>query len=166
MDCKWVIYGLDFGFSNDPTALIKVGLFEGELFLDELIYNRGLTNQDIAKWMGELGLKWDDEIIADNQPKCIYEIKKEGFNIKATFKGKDSILAGIDVLKRYKLNVTRRSLNLIRELKNYKWKEDQAGKATNVPIDKFNHLCDGLRYCVLYKTMNRKRMVRVGSVGR
>jgi phage terminase large subunit len=165
-DCKWVIYGLDFGFSNDPTALIKVGLFDGELFLDELIYNRGLTNQDIAKWMGELGLTWEDEIIADNQPKCIYEIKKEGFNIKATFKGKDSILAGIDVLKRYKLNVTKRSLNLIRELKNYKWKEDQAGKATNVPIDKFNHGIDAARYAVLARALNRKRMVRVGSVGR
>ena len=165
-DCKWIIYGLDFGFSNDPTALIKVGLSEGELFLDELIYNRGLTNQDIAKWMGELGLTWEDEIIADNQPKCIYEIKKEGFNIKATFKGKDSILAGIDVLKRYKLNVTKRSLNLIRELKNYKWKEDQAGKATNVPIDKFNHGIDAARYAVLARALNRKRMVRVGSVGR
>jgi phage terminase large subunit len=117
-------------------------LFDSKLYLDELIYNRGLTNQDIAKWMGELRLTWEDEINADYQPKCIYEIKKEGFNIKATFKGKDSILAGIDVLKRYKLNVTRRSLNLIRELKNYKWKEDKAGKATNVPIDKFNHGID------------------------
>ncbi len=165
-DCKWVNYGLDFGFSNDPTALIKVGILEGGLFFDELIYNRGLTNQDIAKWMGELGLKWEDEVIADNQPKCIYEIKKEGFNIKPTFKGKDSILAGIDVLKRYKLNVTKRSANLIRELKNYKWKEDQAGKATNVPIDKFNHGLDAARYAVLARQLNRRRMVRVGCVGR
>ena len=59
-DCKWVVYGMDFGFTNDPTALIKVGMEGGELWLDELIYNRGLTNQDIAKWMGELGLRWVD----------------------------------------------------------------------------------------------------------
>ncbi|MDD4118663.1 MAG: PBSX family phage terminase large subunit [Kiritimatiellae bacterium] len=165
-ECKWIVYGMDFGFSNDPTALIKVGLCGGELYLDELIYNRGLTNQDIARWMGELGLKWEDEVIADNQPKCIYEIKKEGFQVKATFKGKDSILAGIDVLKRYKMNVTKRSVNLIRELKNYKWREDQAGKATNVPIDKFNHGIDAVRYAVLAKAMHRRRMVRVSGVRR
>ena len=67
---------MDFGFSNDPTAFLKVGLCGGELYLDELIYNRRLTNQDIAKWLGELGLLWTDEVIADAQPKCIYEIKK------------------------------------------------------------------------------------------
>jgi len=89
-DCKWVVYGMDFGFSADPTALVKVALSGGDLWLDELIYHRGLTNQDIARWMGELGLRWMDEVIADNQPKCIYEIKKEGFNVVATFKGKDS----------------------------------------------------------------------------
>jgi hypothetical protein len=61
---------------NVHTAFIKVGLCGGDLYLDELIYNRGLTNQDIAKWLGELGLRWTDEVIADNQPKCIYEIKK------------------------------------------------------------------------------------------
>jgi len=115
--------------------------------------------------MGELGLKWTDEIIADNQPKCIFEIRKEGFNIQATFKGKDSILAGIDILQRYRLNVTKRSINLIRELKNYKWKEDQAGKATNEPIDKFNDAIDAARYAVMAKVIiNRKRMVKVGRV--
>jgi len=165
LDCKWTAYGMDFGFSNDPTAFIKVGLCGGDLWLDELIYNRGLTNQDIAKWMGELGLKWTDEVIADNQPKCIYEIKKEGFNVQATFKGKDSIIAGLDIMKRYKIHITTRSLNLIREFKNYKWKEDQAGKATNEPIDKFNHGIDAVRYVCLAKVMvNRKRMVKVGRV--
>ena len=164
-ESKWVVYGMDFGFSNDPTALIKVGLCGGDLYLDELIYNRGLTNQDIAKWLGELGLKWTDEVIADNQPKCIYEIKKEGFNVQATFKGKDSILAGLDIMKRYKIHITKGSVNLIREFKNYKWKEDQAGKATNEPIDKFNHGVDAVRYVCLAKVMvNRKRMVKVGRV--
>jgi phage terminase large subunit len=164
-NCKWVVYGMDFGFTNDPTTLIKAGLSGGELWLDELIYSCGLTNQDIARQMGELGLKWTDEIIADNQPKCIFEIRKEGFNIQATFKGKDSILAGIDILQRYRLNVTKRSVNLIRELKNYKWKEDQAGKATNEPIDKFNHAIDAVRYAVMARVMvNRKRMVKVGRV--
>ena len=164
-DCKWVVYGMDFGFTNDPTTLIKVGMKGGELWLDELIYSRGLTNQDIAQSLRSLGLKWTDEIIADNQPKCIFEIRKEGFNIQATFKGKDSILAGIDILQRYRLNVTKRSINLIRELKNYKWKEDQAGKATNEPIDKFNDAIDAARYAAMAKVMvNRNRMVKVGRV--
>jgi phage terminase large subunit len=106
-----------------------------------------------------------DEVIADNQPKCIYEIKKEGFNLQATFKGKDSILAGLDIMKRYKVYITKGSVNLIREFKNYKWKEDQAGKATNEPIDKFNHGIDATRYALLAKVMvNRKRMVKVGRV--
>ncbi|MBC8436177.1 MAG: terminase, partial [Bacteroidetes bacterium] len=83
-DCKWIIYGLDFGFSNDPTALVKVGLLGGELFVDELIYSRGLTNQDIARWMNDGGVTRADEIIADNQPKCIYEIRQEGFTLKPT----------------------------------------------------------------------------------
>jgi len=81
-------------------------------------------------------------------------------------KGKDSILAGSDVLKRYKMKVTKRSVNLIRELKNYKWREDQAGKATNIPIDKFNHGIDAVRYAVLAKAMHRRRMVRVSGVRR
>jgi len=86
--CKWVVYGMDFGFSNDPTALIKVGLCGGDLYMEELIYNRGLTNQDIARWMGELGLKWTDEVIADNQPKCIYEIKKRDLMCRPLLKGR------------------------------------------------------------------------------
>jgi len=164
-DYKWQVYGMDFGFTNDPTALIRVVLSGGELWMDELIYSRGLTNQDIARSMGSLGLKWEDEVIADNQPKCIFEIRKEGFNVQATYKGRDSILAGIDILQRYKLNVTKRSVNLIRELRNYRWKEDQAGNSMNVPVDRFNHAIDAARYAVMAKVMvNRKRMVKVGRV--
>ena len=77
--------------------------------------------------MNQLGITKADEIIDDNQPKCIHEIRQEGFNIKPTFKGADSILTGIDVLKRYPIQITKRSVNLVREFKNYKWKEDAAG---------------------------------------
>jgi phage terminase large subunit len=78
---------------------------------------------------------------------------------------KNSILAGLDIMKRYMIHITKGSVNLIREFKNYKWKEDQAGKATNEPIDKFNHGIDANRYVCLAKVMvNRKRMVKVGMV--
>lgn len=162
-DYKWEIYGMDFGFSNDPTTLIHVVLSAGELWMDELIYSRGLTNQDISQWCRDLNLTYNNEIIADNQPKCIYEIKKEGFNIKATFKGKDSIQVGLDILKRYKINITKRSLNMIHEFRNYKWKEDLAGKSTNEPIDKFNHCIDAARYAVQAKILTGgKRITKIG----
>jgi len=160
LECKWTSYGLDFGFSNDPTALIKVGFSGGDIFLDEMIYSRGLTNQDIGKWMNQIGITKADEIIADNQPKCIYEIRLEGFNIKPTFKGQDSIITGIDIMKRQKFKVTKRSVNLIRELKNYKWKEDAAGNALNVPVDRFNHGIDAVRYVVMNRNLAYARKSR------
>ena len=159
-ECKWTSYGLDFGFSNDPTALIRVGYSGGDLYLDEMIYSRGLTNQDIGKWMNQLGITKADEIIADNQPKCIYEIRLEGFNIKPTFKGQDSIITGIDIMKRQRFKVTKRSVNLIRELKNYKWKEDAAGNALNVPVDRFNHGIDAVRYVVMNRNLAYARKSR------
>ncbi len=158
--CKWITYGMDFGFSNDPTALVKVGMDGGELWVDELIYSRGLTNPDICTWMRKLGIAGADEIIADNQPKCIYEIHQEGFKIMPTFKGPDSILTGIDILKRYPINVTKRSVNLIRELKNYKWKEDASGKPMNIPIDRFNHAIDAIRYACLGRLLIGNRIVK------
>ena len=160
LECKWTSYGLDFGFSNDPTALIKVGYSGGDLYLDEMIYSRGLTNQDIGKWMNQIGITKAEEIIADNQPKCIYEIRLEGFNIKPTFKGQDSIITGIDIMKRQKFKVTKRSVNLIRELKNYKWKEDAAGNALNVPVDRFNHGIDAVRYVVMNRNLAYARKSR------
>ena len=160
LECKWTSYGLDFGFSNDPTALIRVGYSGGDLYLDEMIYSRGLTNQDIGKWMNQLGITKADEIIADNQPKCIYEIRLEGFNIKPTFKGQDSIITGIDIMKRQRFKVTKRSVNLIRELKNYKWKEDAAGNALNVPVDRFNHGIDAVRYVIMNRNLTYARKSR------
>ena len=159
-ECKWTSYGLDFGFSNDPTALIKVVYSGGDLYLDEMIYSRGLTNQDIGKWMNQLSITKADEIIADNQPKCIYEIRLEGFNIKPTFKGQDSIITGIDIMKRQRFKITKRSVNLIRELKNYKWKEDAAGNALNVPVDRFNHGIDAVRYAVMNRNLAYARKSR------
>ena len=85
--CKWITYGMDFGFSNDPTALVKVGMSGGDLVVDELIYSRGLTNPDICKWMNQLGITKADEIIADNQPKCIYEIRARRIQYQANLQG-------------------------------------------------------------------------------
>ena len=141
-------YGLDFGFTNDPTALVKVGLLHGELWLDELIYETALTNSDIDK---RFRIIKPSEIIADSaEPKSIEELRRMGWSIKSTRKGKDSITQGIDIIKRYKLNVTERSLGLKSELENYAWKEID-GRISNEPIDSFNHSIDALRYVALDK---------------
>ena len=163
-NCQWISYGMDFGFTNDPTVIVKVGIEGGEIWVDELLYSRGLTNQDIVTAMMKLSISKGDDIIADNQPQSIYEIRKEGFNIRPTFKGPNSIITGIDILKRFRINVTKRSVNLIRELKNYKWKEDAMGNAMNQPVDKFNHAIDALRYVCMDRKLAERRVMRVRRV--
>ena len=162
--CTWISYGMDFGFTNDPTVIVKVGMEGGEIWVDELLYSRGLTNQDIVTAMIKLEISKGDDIIADNQPQSIYEIRKEGFNIRPTFKGANSIITGIDILKRFRINVTKRSVNLIRELKNYKWKEDAMGHLMNQPVDKFNHAIDALRYVCMDRKLAERRVMRVRRV--
>ena len=147
---KLVSYGLDFGFSNDPTALVGTYMDGDNIYIDELLYRTGLTNQDIAKELERLGLDRRDEVYADSaEPKSIEEIYRMGWNVKPTSKG--AINQGIDLLRRYKLHVTESSSNVIKEMRNYKYIEDKDGNLTNKPIDKYNHACDALRYSVINK---------------
>ena len=146
---EWKVsaWGLDWGFSADPTALEHLVLAHGEIWTDEVIYRTGMTNPDIAQAMKEAGLTGRDEVIADSaEPKSIAELNRMGYFIKACKKGADSISNGIDILKRYTWNVTRRSAGLRKELLAYKWKTDRNGDMTNQPIDAFNHAIDAVRY--------------------
>ena len=147
-----VWYGLDFGFTNDPTTLIKVGQQNGELFVDELIYETNMTNQDIAQLMRELGLRHVEIICDSAEPKSIEELKREGFRATPAKKGPDSIKNGIDILQRYKINITRTSKNFQDEIINYIWKENRSkGEFLNQPVDDWNHALDALRYVGLNK---------------
>lgn len=120
--------------------------------MDEEIYEPGLTNPEIAERCKEIGITRKDLIIADcAEEKSIKEVKNEGLWIIPSVKGKDSIRVGIDILKRYKWNITRRSKGLREEVNNYKYKTDRDGKKTNEPIDKFNHAIDAVRYVGLIK---------------
>ena len=149
---KFVAYGLDWGFSNDPTALVAVYRRGDDLFVHELLYNRGLTNSDIAAKLKEFGITRAWEIVADSaEPKSIEEIYRLGFNIKPASKGPDSVRQGIDIVKRFNLHITKDSTNLIKELRSYTWATDKDGRDTGVPIDSFNHACDALRYVALNK---------------
>lgn len=150
---KLISYGLDFGFSNDPTAMVATYMEGDNIYVAELIYRTGMTNQDIGHEFSKLGLDRRDEVYADSaEPKSIEEIHRMGWNVKSTSKG--TINQGIDMLRRYKLHVLETSSNVIKEMRNYKYIEDKNGDLTNKPVDKYNHACDALRYSVINK-LNR-----------
>lgn len=146
---KWRIYGLDFGFTNDPTCLIEVRYAHGELYIKQLIYETGLTNQDIAEKIKQFSII--DLIIADSaEPKSIEEIKRAGIYIKPSVKGADSINAGIAKIKEYQINIYK-SPDVLAEFSNYTWQIDRDGKPTNKPIDRQNHSIDPLRYSLAHQ---------------
>lgn len=146
-------YGLDFGYTNDPTTLIKSVIVGDEIFSDELIYQTGLNNQQIANQMKSLGVREGyDEIFADAaEPKSIDEIHLQGFNVKPAPKGPDSIAQGIQKINQYKQHWTKRSINSIKEQRNYRYIQDKDGKYTNKPIDNWNHAMDARRYGLIGK---------------
>ena len=149
---KLIAAGLDFGFTNDQTGCLEVYRQNGELWVRELLYEKGLTNPDISERLTSLGLSKNKEIIADSaEPKSIEELRRLGWRITGVKKGADSVKNSIDILKRYRLNITRSSINLRNELGRYKWRVDHSGRTLNEPIDSWNHLIDPLRYIALNK---------------
>jgi phage terminase large subunit len=147
---KLLGYGVDFGFTNDPSSIIALYQQDGQLWVDEILYNRGMTNSDLCNYMNKKGIDYYANIVADSaEPKSIEEIYRYGFKgVTACVKGRDSINIGIDLMKQYKINITCGSENLIKEFKGYKWKQDKNGNTMNVPIDYLNHGIDALRYII------------------
>ena len=140
-------YGLDFGFSNHPTALVAIKVHNNNVWLKELIYEKGLTNPMISKRLAELGVSTSDPIYADSaEPKSIVEIAEKGWNILPALKGPDSINVGIDMMLGLNFVYTEDSANIALENEEYKWALDQNKEPTNKPIDDFNHLMDAARY--------------------
>ena len=145
-------YGLDFGYTNDPTACVEVRKMDNELYIDLKIYETQLTNPDIARRLLEAQISTN--VVADSaEPKSIAEIRANGVWCDPAEKGKDSISNGIDILKRYKMHITSRSGALIKELNGYKWKEDKlTGAKLAEPADRqSDHAIDALRYLALNK---------------
>jgi len=142
-NAKYVGTGLDFGYTNDPTAIIDVYKLNNQYIFNEVKHETGLTNNEIAKI-----LKTKDRVVfADAaEPKSIEEIRRHGVNIRGAKKGKDSITFGIDLLQREPFLVTEKSSNLISELRKYRWQEDRDGNKLNKPIDYWNHGIDAMRY--------------------
>ena len=151
-ECKKIGIGLDFGFTNDPTAAIRCGVIDNRLYLDEIDYRTGLLSSDIIKSVRPWGLK----VIADSaDPRTIQEIHNGGVRIYAVQKGAGSIVAGIDKMKEYEMFITRRSYNLQREWRNYVWAKDKDGNYINEPEDHDNHGVDAARYWVLGELLGK-----------
>jgi len=145
---KWRCYGLDWGYTNDPTALVEIRYNGGALYWKEHIYKRQLTNQYISRLIKELCVT--DEIVADSaEPKSIAELRNTGVWVKPAKKGKDSVMFGIQLLQDYPIKIHAQSKNLIEEFSSYTWAKDRSGQPTNKPIDDFNHGIDAGRYAIM-----------------
>ena len=152
---KLLTTGIDFGYTNDPTAIVRVYTDGHGFAVDELCYATRLTNSDISKVLRDNEVHRSDVVICDSaEPKSIDEIHSHGFNTHGARKGKDSVKNGIQFLHSRPLLITARSVNLIRELRNYKWKEDKNGKQLNEPVDNFNHAIDAMRYAITFNQTN------------
>ena len=143
-EAKLERYGLDFGYSNDPTAIVAIYKYNNSFILDEVQYLKGLSNKQISDI---LLTQTKALIIADSaEPKSIDEISGYGLSIISSQKGPGSVLQGIQYVQEQKISVTKRSLNLIKEYRNYLWMTDKDGKTINEPSPIFNHLLDSVRY--------------------
>jgi phage terminase large subunit len=156
-DCE-VCYGLDFGYSV-PTALVKVGFYEKQTFVKEMLYETKLTTTDLIERLKVMDIQRADEIFCDNaEPKTIEELVRAGFNAKPADK---DVYAGIQKVKSQPLNITQDSTNLIKEIKSYKWKTDKDGKVhpDESPVKINDHICDAMRYAVFTKLNKPKFQV-------
>ena len=143
-----VIYGYDFGFSN-PCAIVKIGILDNEFYLEELLYEGGLTSSKFVDKLGELGIdKYSSQYGDSNRADYIDEIYNSGYNVKGAEKGAGSVIEGIDAVKKQRLHVKSSSLNLIKELKAYSFKKDKNDHIIDEPVKFNDHLCDASRYAI------------------
>ena len=159
-EANLICYWMDFWYTNDPTTLIWIYKYNEYIILKEFIYQTWLTNQDIIEKLKYLEISKQYEIFADSsEPKSIEEIYRWGFNIKSVEKWPDSIIFWIDLMKQFKLLITKDSLNTKKEFKNYTRSKDKNWNFINKPCDVFNHCIDWARYWIMMKfkkMLNRK----------
>jgi len=175
MYCQKHGYGLDFGYSNDPTAVVECALFQGNLYLRELLYEQELlitknisdpSRACIESRLEELGISKDAKIVADcANPSAISDLQTSGFNVHPCTKGPDSIMAGIDLMKGRRIYIHKNSMNLQMEFEQYKFKQKMDGSWINEPIDDFNHLIDGARYWAMDELELARAEVKAAHYG-
>ncbi len=137
-------YGLDFGYSNDPTAIVAIYKYNGGFIFDEICYQKGLSNKQIADILNNSPKAL---VVADSaEPKSIDELKLYGVNVLPSLKGQGSVNKGIQFIQDQRISITKRSVNGLKEYRNYLWKVDKEGRIINTPEDIFNHFMDAIRY--------------------
>lgn len=160
-DADVIFSGLDFGFSNDPTALVRIAKLGNKLYLDEVIYEKGLTNSDLIKKIKMYPDKLNEIYCDSADPKSIEELRRAGLKVIKAVKGNDSVNAGISKLREYEVYYTRRSKGIKKEIDNYQWLT-VGGKPINKPIDDFNHCFVG---ATLVETINGQVPIKDIQVG-
>lgn len=146
-EAKLVRFGLDFGYSNDPSAIVAVYQHNGGFILDEILFQKGMLNSQLAAVIQNQ--EKNVVVVADSaEPKSIDELATYGIPIIGADKGKDSVKNGIDLVQDQQISVTKRSVNIIKEYRNYLWETDKEGKILNVPEHGFSHSMDAIRYAI------------------
>jgi phage terminase large subunit len=137
--------GLDFGFTNDPSAAVELYKHNDTYILNEILYRKGLHNSEIYNLLKGKGI-----VCADSaEPKSISELARYGLNVLGVKKGRDSVMYGVQILQSHKIVVNSQSTNLIKEMRNYSFDKDRTGASLNKPIDAFNHCMDAARYVAM-----------------
>ena len=153
-EAELVGYGMDFGFTNDPSTCMAVYKYDKKIIIDEILCKKGLTNSEISSILKSENVK--GQIIADSaEPKSIEELRRHGHSIFPAKKGPDSINAGINMMQQQPILITKRSINLKKNLENYCWKKDENGNSINSPIDAYNDCIDAARYLFINKLGHR-----------
>lgn len=149
---KEIMYGLDLGY-NDPCALVECKFIDKKVYVKELLYKSGLTSSDLIRELDRMGISKSKYIIVDNaRPEVIEDLKRAGYPAKASIK---EVKAGIDSVKSSELFIHKESLNLLKEISNYKWKTN-GDIILDEPVKKWDHICDSMRYCIHYwKLLNK-----------
>ena len=144
-----IALGLDWGFSQDPVAVAAVFRDGDTIYLDELVYDRGLVMNDIIKRLRDEGIEREEIWCDSSEPRSVEELYRSGFNARAVKKGPDSIKFGISVMQNYNIKVSKRSQNLINEIYSYQYATDKYGYVTDRPEDGLDHLLDACRYVAM-----------------
>lgn len=140
-------YGLDFGYTNDPSCIVAIYYYNGGYIVDEILYGPGYSNKQLADTLLALPKAL---VVADSaEPKSIDDIKQQGIDIVPCLKGPDSVKHGIDTVQQQKISVTRTSVNVLREYRRFLWQVDKDGKILNVPEHKYSHSMDAIRYPIV-----------------
>jgi phage terminase large subunit len=151
-EAEFIAFGLDWGYSQDPTAVVAVYKNGNDLYLEEVLYEKGLVMNDISNALSKKNVDRGHEIWCDSsEPRSVEELYRSGFNAKAVKKGPDSIKFGISVLQNYNIHILKASQNLINEMYAYQYATDKHGYTTDNPEGGLDHLLDAARYVAMMK---------------